>query len=213
MTQKKPSDFSEGFLHTRFVISKLRPMCTPRRVLLPLVLPICAAVFSLNGCYSDLEDEEKYSSVAINTDGVRAPNSPPGAAGTPTGTTTTPVPTMSSPPSGFMFTPGCEDVVTTVFANAEKCGGALCHGGPGTKPIYLDLGDSMGIKDRVYDKPGAICSMLKLVDPMDPTKSAILHKLEASPTCGQHMPVGRSLTAEDANCIKEWVTAMAAGEL
>lgn len=213
MTQKKPSDFSEGFLHTRFVISKLRPMCTPSRVLLPALLPIWASALCLSACYSDLEDEDKFSGVAINTDGVRAPNTPPGAAPAPTDTTTAPAPTMSAPSGGFMFTPGCEDVVTTLFANAEKCGGALCHGGPGTKPIYLNLGDPMGIKDRVYDKAGTICSMLKLVDPMDPTKSAILHKLEATPTCGQHMPVNRTLTAEDANCIKEWVTAMAAGEL
>ncbi len=137
------------------------------------------------------------------------------SATSPTGTDV-PAPSAmptTTAPSGFAFSPGCEDVVGTLFGNPEKCGGATCHGGPGTKPLVVNLGDPSGLRERIVDVKGTYCTDLSIVDSANPDASALIEKLKAQPSCGSHMPVGGDLPIEEINCILEWVHAMARGDI
>ncbi|HEX2731396.1 MAG TPA: hypothetical protein VHM70_07325 [Polyangiaceae bacterium] len=191
------------------------------------------------GCYSELQDDDLYaanSNLVLNTLNPRTPNHPPGIGAaapqvnppapkppgsTPGPTSSTPSgntgqPAGSTPPSGSGFTPspGCEDVVGTIFADPTNgCGGASCHGGGGEHPALIDLGNPDGIKERLLDQNGVICTSSKYIDSANPTKSLLLDKLNEKPSCPAHMPPGKDLGATQLACVKEWVNAIATGKL
>jgi hypothetical protein len=202
----------------RLESSSRSPLPLPlRQVLLGVGVAVVSS--SLVGCYSELEDEERYTVLKINTDHPRTPNKPPVAGEAEPEPTAEPSsmpsgePTSSSSSGDFTFSPGCEDVVGTILGNAAKCGGGLCHGGPGTMPVYMDFGDPEGLRERIVDKPGDTCKDALVIDSANPEQSLIFEKLKAIPSCGMHMPVGGDLPPADIECLTEWVNAMANGDI
>jgi hypothetical protein len=189
-------------------------------------LLLCSVTFS--SCYTELEEpEEAYSGVAVNSDPRPPETGAPGATTAAPGTTTPPAVTTAGPstsgtvtgsgstppvPSGYVPTPGCEDVVGTIFASEEKCSGPACHGGAS----FVNLVDEMGMGERLLDKTSAFCSPTKYIDSLDPGASTIVSKLSATPCFGEQMPPassGLTVTEAEKACIVEWVTAVADGHI
>jgi hypothetical protein len=179
-------------------------------------LPVLAA---LGGCYTELEDQTEYQSLQINTEHPRTPNVPPASEAPtddPTATPTTTAPTTSStdeppPMMGYTPSPGCEDVVGTIFAAETGCGPSGCHG-VGAIGV-VDLGSPEGIKERLLDKTSPFCGAAKYIDSENPAASLLLDKLKATPKCPSAMPPSGPLPQSEILCITEWVNAMANGDL
>lgn len=98
------------------------------------------------------------------------------------------------------------DVETDIFQ--PKCNTANCHNAT-DQAAQLDL-ESAGIGSRVAGVT-ADCSGL-LADPDNPEESVLYTKLDSDPGCGTQMPLGGDeLSAEEKNCILEWIAEQSAG--
>lgn len=98
-------------------------------------------------------------------------------------------------------TPTCDDAMPIFKAS---CAGSGCHNAT-DKYSDLDL-ETPGVVGRyngVASKGGATH---KLIDPADPSKSAIYTKTKAPPPFGAQMPIGGAkLTAAQQECILNWI--------
>lgn len=178
-------------------------------------------------CYTELEDEDQYRNLAVNTR-PRIPNQPPQVLDEPPTdgpAPTTPEPggeggmtgtvTDETPPGGQtlddLVSAECQDVPTRIFGAVGKCGSSSCHGSPDQASVYLDLGSSPAdAHTRLLDLEGTgPCAGQFIIDTANPEQSLLLTKLDTPAPCGLPMPVGPALTAEETACVVEWTLAAA----
>jgi hypothetical protein len=98
-----------------------------------------------------------------------------------------------------------------------RCAGASCHGEPGVPAAaYSDFVNPTDLPAAVKDVAAkSNCGSLKLVDSQNPTNSALLKVITATPQpcVSLQMPVGTPLSTADAACVTEWVNAVASGAI
>ena len=89
-----------------------------------------------------------------------------------------------------------------------KCG--ECHGA-NEPDAFLDLA-SPGVDMRVKDAESlGMCEGRVMVDSQG-GDHLLLEKLEAAPSCGSRMPLGKQpLTAAETECVRRWVEGVAGG--
>lgn len=107
--------------------------------------------------------------------------------------------------------PSCPATTTEIQRDvlAVRCGGSLCHGGT-TPQAGLDL-VSAGLEERLVGVPAAECGGI-LVVPGDPESSYLYAKLtEDTPDCGNRMPLGGSLPADELACVRTWIAGLPPG--
>ena len=98
-----------------------------------------------------------------------------------------------------------QDEVATLLAS--KCG--MCHSAM-TKQANLDL-VSGPIGERLMGMPSdeaGECGGRTMVSADG--DHLLLEKLESSPSCGSRMPLGTSLTAAEIDCVRGWISNVAA---
>src|SRR5688572_20653147 len=96
--------------------------------------------------------------------------------------------------------------VRAVFA--ASCTGSLCHDASSpAAELDLTVFDPAAAMSGV---PGALCTDVPLVDPGSPSTSLLFTKVsEATPACGERMPIGVALDAGSIDCIASWITRLA----
>jgi hypothetical protein len=99
------------------------------------------------------------------------------------------------------------EVTARVFS---RCTGGACH--DSDQPARgLDL-LSAGVENRLIDVASTGCVGEMLVIAGDPANSHLYEKLAGTQTCGERMPKGGTpLSAEDLNCVSDWIAAMTPG--
>lgn len=182
-----------------------------------------ATLWLATSCYTDLEDEDDYRELRIN-DQARIPNLPPRPRTTSSGTNAPPdddgsggTPPVDEPPTDGqtiedLVPASCGDVPSMIFGASNKCGGAACHGSPGTPAVaYADLGSSPNdAHTRLLDVEGTgACAGKFIIDTANPDESLLITKLSSPAACGLPMPVGPALTAEEIQCVTDWTRAAA----
>jgi hypothetical protein len=90
-----------------------------------------------------------------------------------------------------------------------KCGGTGCHGD--VEPAAsLDLSGAE-LEARLVDVPSATCDRT-LVVPGNPELSFLYEKISvATPACGQPMPLGSALPADQMECVRAWIAGLSGG--
>jgi hypothetical protein len=103
--------------------------------------------------------------------------------------------------------PACGDVPASILR--ETCVGGICHHAGKIQAAHLNL-LSPCVADRLVGVVSS-CNGRLLVDPAAPERSFILEKLEkAAPECGgQSMPYANHLPANELECVRRWVYAIA----
>jgi hypothetical protein len=107
--------------------------------------------------------------------------------------------------------------IGTVLTNS--CFGIGCHGA-NTPAAQLDM-ESPGVEARLVDVPASHADILDgsdsqcfqgelRVDSANPQRSVLLKKILGTQSCGSKMPISpRSLTTENAECVRQWVYRLA----
>ncbi|HTM43297.1 MAG TPA: hypothetical protein VL137_00005 [Polyangiaceae bacterium] len=108
------------------------------------------------------------------------------------------------------------DAPNTVFnqmGDHGGCNGIACHV-PNVFPPDLQ---TAGVAARLRGVASATCAAEKYIDTVNPANSYLLKKLQPSPMCGaaaggMQMPFGLPpSSAQQVQCITDWVNAVAAG--
>jgi Stigma-specific protein, Stig1/Planctomycete cytochrome C len=90
-----------------------------------------------------------------------------------------------------------------------SCAGTGCHGAE-APAAGLDLVSQDPA--RLAGTSSALCAGWSLVVPGSPEKSFLYDKLTAStPACGELMPLGAHLSAEETQCVADWIRGMGGG--
>lgn len=98
------------------------------------------------------------------------------------------------------------DAPAKVFENQNySCTAAgPCHGAPNTSGLDLVTDP----KEALFGKPSATTSTKCPGDPLVATTTpagGVLFKRLEGDECGPRMPFGLSMSAEDVQCVKDWV--------
>jgi hypothetical protein len=144
-----------------------------------------------SACAGDLEKPDRFSKLLGHDDGGLQPAPPLSDAAM----TTTHDSGVAPPPP-----PLC---VVQLFRNT--CGVATCHAN-GTDQVDLA---SDGVARRLLDKSATnvICKGRTLVA-TDGSASLLVQKLSGMPPCGVSMPVGKTLSIAEKQCVFDWVTSV-----
>lgn len=157
-----------------------------------LVLAACVVA----ACAGDLENPERFASLAGGDGGGGVPDASP------------PLDTGVAPPvldaGGGGGEPAC---VTDTLASV--CGTTACHG-PGAPQVDLV---SPGVRARVVDQPASAAGLCagRTYVASDGSGSLLLDKLVDPPPCGSKMPLVGAITAVQSQCLADWVGALAGG--
>lgn len=103
-----------------------------------------------------------------------------------------------------------ETVPTVLFPKA--CGNSLCHDSSNPE-AELDL-RSPDVASRLVNVPSVdtACETRLLIDPNNPDNSFLIEKLtQSKPECGDPMPAAGSLSDQEIQCVKDWVTSVVGG--
>lgn len=96
--------------------------------------------------------------------------------------------------------------VRAVFA--QSCTGSLCHDAS-APAAELDL-TVFDPAASMVNVAGTLCTGSLLVDPGSPSTSLLFTKVaEATPACGERMPIGAALDSASIDCIASWITRLA----
>lgn len=108
---------------------------------------------------------------------------------------------------GASCKPDLASIQAAIFV--PSCASAGCHAA--TDPAAsLDLA-SADVGSRLIEAPSATCART-LVVPGNPELSFLYEKMTVNaPSCGERMPAGATLTAEQAECVRAWIAGLPAG--
>jgi hypothetical protein len=180
-----------------------------------------AVAWTLVACAGDLDDPSAFAET-MPIRAIRPANVYPLAvpSDAPTGSGGGPQnpPPQNPPPAGTGGAPaagaGCARALE-IFASPTRAGGS-CHGAAGSTAehglIWVDLNfDQANLGSRLSTKMGTgACAELLVLDAANPLQSLLITKLTEPVSCGALMPfLGEMLSAEDKQCITDWVTAEA----
>ncbi len=174
-----------------------------------LLSTLAPALISVIGCGSEAETP---TPAAGGTTGVGGTTT--GGAGTSAGGTTGGAGTTGG---GGSVGAVC-DAPTTIFqvdsdvAGNVGCSGSICHTAANAATYPPDL-VSAGVEARVKDivSTTMACAGGKYIDSANIEASLLLTKLTAAPGCGIQMPFAKAaLTQDKIDCIRSWVTSIAA---
>ena len=144
------------------------------------------------GCPGTLENPSQYSEPV--TDGSGGSAGAAGSAGTGGGTAQCNIPIADVP----------EQLIRM------KCATSSCH--DASNPAgELDM-ISPDVASRLVDQPSSQCPAEVLVDRDTPDNSLLLDKVTSTlPRCGDRMPLGGSLPAEEIACVRDWIDVLIGG--
>ncbi len=187
---------------------------------------LCAAAMAASACAGELVEQDTESGTgsayaninywqdarkpnalgapahpeATRLDGSRFEGAPVGAAGA-NGTGTPAAGQCGDIPAE------CQGEAPLALLASAACGGAACHGSPGTMGAFVDLGyDQVDLVQRLAMTMGTgMCATFPLVDASNPADSLLLQKIDGRVPCGSAMPIGRTLSDAQISCLKAWV--------
>jgi hypothetical protein len=154
------------------------------------LLPVLLLVLLQASCAGELADPERFE-----PGGGGSVDAAPGggADGNPTGGD------GDAAPGGGCAVDPLNDIIL------PRCAGGACHDADGPA-ANLDLA-SADHAARLIDVASS-CNDLPLVNGADRPVSYLLEKLESTPTCGNSMPPGSPLSADQIACVREWVEGL-----
>lgn len=95
---------------------------------------------------------------------------------------------------------------------ATRCNSAICHGGNPDAGFRVLNDDAMGTLDSLLTGAASSATGLECVEdgaplivPGDPSASLLYRKVTASPTCGDSMPPGGSVSEANRMAIEQWI--------
>jgi hypothetical protein len=89
----------------------------------------------------------------------------------------------------------------------KSCTQTSCHGAD-QPAAQLDL-TRADLESALINVPAALCNGT-LVVPGDPANSLLFQKLN-NPACGVRMPLAGALSADQINCVSQWISGLPAG--
>ncbi|MBM4358873.1 MAG: hypothetical protein FJ096_12285 [Deltaproteobacteria bacterium] len=115
--------------------------------------------------------------------------------------------TASGAGGGSVCSADLPSIEQAIFATS--CAGNSCHNATDAAGD-LDL-VSPGVEGRLVDVAAATCKVLR-VAPGKPEESFLYQKVaDARPVCGDRMPVGAVLSAEQLGCLRDWIASLSVG--
>jgi hypothetical protein len=186
-------------------------------VLTVLACVLSPALISMTGCGSESSDPPANPGGTTSVAGGGTTSVAGGGTTSVAGGGTTSVAGGGTTGGGGSVGTVC-DAPTLIFqvdSDVEGnvgCSGSICHTAANAATYPPDL-VSPGVEARVKDVASTTmaCSGGKYIDPANVENSLLLKKLTAAPGCGIQMPFAKAaLTQDKIECIRSWVTAVAA---
>lgn len=98
------------------------------------------------------------------------------------------------------------DCIQTLFSHT--CGVPGCHvAGTGRIDLVSDGLVGRLVDQLAPDTTGSMCQGKTLVA-SDGTASLLVNKLKSPPPCGSQMPIGPPATADQVQCVTDWVASL-----
>jgi len=159
---------------------------------------------------------------AADLDNAGQYQAPSGVAGSPsTAGSSSGGSASSGGGTGGSAASSCETACVTKIFSGSAASCKLCHAKAGLMSSGLDLespnvgsrlrGAAAKHMDIVAPSPMNCPTGDKLIDPDTPANSWLLKKVAGPVTCGDRMPSGSPLSADDIGCIDTFVKCVAAG--
>lgn len=156
---------------------------SPARLpVLALIVGLSLPVLLLGGCPGQLG--ETWPQPLMGTGGA------PGTGGAGPGTGGAPAPACDAP--------------TKIFG-PKLCSITGCHG-PGMAPLDLSGADPFANLAGKTAMQGAGCVDMPYVSAGNPPGGALMKRISGE-SCGQRMPPGTPLSADEINCVASWLSS------
>lgn len=106
-----------------------------------------------------------------------------------------------------------------------SCEGRACHGDPGGDAFAMNFNnppDGMTIGESLLDREAENYDLASdsdacptddpelIINSSNPDESLMLKKVLGTHACGDKMPPGSSVPQEDIDCLRDWITGVAA---
>jgi hypothetical protein len=85
-----------------------------------------------------------------------------------------------------------------------KCSGPTCHSAGSSFTGFA--ADEDALMSFIGENGTSTCASVgPLLDPDNPPASVIVQKIKGTATCGSKMPIGPALSADEIQCIEDWI--------